>query len=269
MIASLLVAGLVVLGIMAVVGAAVAIAKLTASGNDADRNFSCNKVGSPVQGCPLTQPKLVDNGADAITKSARYKDCPDDVKKEITSKAFTDSEKKDLQEVLDKYKPLMKCDNNPVKEIGRSNKGITKKNSGCVSETDTMGEWFDDSGTLVLTDAASNPVDFADKDTQFKGTATHELAHGLLNRFDPRDCKAYDTPDDNPLMKEFRKSAGWDSTGTTLAETAGNKAPTDYAKTNSQEDLSESMMLYMYDPEKLKKASPERYEFCKKLMGDK
>jgi hypothetical protein len=76
----------------------------------------------------------------------------------------------------------MKCDNTPVKKIGRTNKGITKKKDGCVAETDTMGEWFDDSGTLVLTDAASNPVDFKDKDQQFKGTTAHELAHGLLNK---------------------------------------------------------------------------------------
>jgi hypothetical protein len=265
----LLAVGLVVLGLAAVVGATIAISKLIASGKDADQNFSGNKVGSPVQECPPAKgPKLVSDGREAIVNSTSYKGCPDDVKKEITSKDFTDSEKKGIQEVLDKYKPLMKCDNTPVKQIGRTNKGITK-NGGCVAETTTMGEWFDDSGTLVLTDAASDPTDFKDKDQQFKGTAAHELAHGLLNKFDPRTCKTYDDENDNPVMKEFRKSTGWDATGTTLTPTDTDKAPTDYAKTNSQEDLSESMMLYMYDPEKLKKESPARYEFCKTMLGDK
>lgn len=262
--------GWLVAGIAVVVAVGAALIALFSAKKDADKNFSGNDVGSPVQGCPAEKgPKLVSDGADAIVKSTSYKGCPEDVKKDITSKEFSDTEKKGVQEVLDKYKPLLKCDNSPVKKIGRSNKGITKKTDGCVAETSTMGEWFADSGTLVLTDAASNPVDFTDAEVQFKGTTAHELAHGLLNKFDPRDCKAYDSANDNPVMKEFRTAAGWDATGTTLTETGTDKAPTDYAKTNSQEDLSESMMLYLYDPDKLKNASPARYEFCKKLLGDK
>ncbi len=259
--------GWLVAGIALAVAAGAALIALIAAKKDADKNFSGKDVGAPVEACPAEKgPQLVSDGADAIVKSDSYKNCPANVKDEIKSKDFSDTEKKGIQEVLGKYNPLMKCDNSPVKKIGRTNKGITKSN-GCVAETSTMGEWFDESGTLVLTDAASNPVDFADKDVQFKATTAHELAHGLLNKFDPRDCKAYASANDNPVMKEFRKAAGWDATGTTLTETGKDKAPTGYAKTNSQEDLSESMMLYLYSPDKLKKASPARYEFCEKLLG--
>jgi hypothetical protein len=53
MIAPLLIAGLVVLGIGAVIAAGAAIAKLIAAGHDADQNFSSRRVGSPTQDCGI------------------------------------------------------------------------------------------------------------------------------------------------------------------------------------------------------------------------
>jgi len=212
-------------------------------------------------------PLLTDDGADAVTKSQRYKKCSDDVKNQIHNKPFSADEKKGIAEVLNKYQPLRKCGNAPLKQFGRTDKMITS-NGKCVAETDTMGEWFDDSGTIVLSDAASFPQDFSDPAKQFRGTVAHETAHALLNNFDPRTCKSYANSNDNPLMKEWHHAAGWDATGTVLTETGTDKAPTSYAKTNDKEDLSESMMLYMYDPDKLKAASPARYDFCRRLMGD-
>jgi hypothetical protein len=185
----------------------------------------------------------------------------------LTSKEFTDDEKKGIEEVLSKYKALMKCPKVPLKKIGRSDFGISR-NGKCVAENSTMGEWFSDSGTIVLTDAASNPVDFTDSATQFRATFAHEAAHALLDNFDPRSCKRYKNSSHNPLMKEFHAAAGWDPHGTTSTPTATDKPPTDYASTNDEEDLSESMMLYLYDPDRLKKVSPARYSFCKKLMDD-
>ena len=79
-----------------------------------------------------------------------------------------------------------------------------------------MGEWFDDKGTLVLTDQASDPIDFDDKKTQFRATAAHEIAHALFNNFDPTTCTSYKSADDNPLIKKFRKIAGWNSQGDKL-----------------------------------------------------
>jgi hypothetical protein len=222
-----------------------------------------------VQTCPLASnpPTLTDKGGEAITKSKIYSGCDKAVKDQIHDKSFTDDEKKDTEEVLDKMKPLTRCKEQPVKHIGRSDKGITKKSTGCEAETSTMGEWFADQGTLVLTDAASNPVDFKDKRTQYKGTLAHELTHGLTNNFDPRDCKSYDNWKDNPLMQEWAKAAGWNPDLKGLKDPS--KAPTNYAKTNPKEDLSESVMLYLYEPDTLKTKSPERYEFVQKLFGDK
>ncbi len=222
-----------------------------------------------IQPWPLTAylPHLTDKGGASLRSSDACFECPAEVKAAIQDVSFSGEEKKDTEEVLDKMKPLMHCENQPVKHIGRSDKGITKGANGCEAETSTMGEWFADRGSLVLTDAASNPVDFKDTRTQYKGTLAHELTHGLTNGFDPRDCKSYDNWKDNPLMQEWAKAAGWNSALTTLTD--DTKAPTDYAKKNPKEDLSESVMLYLYEPDTLKTKSPERYEFIQKLFGDK
>ena len=68
-------------------------------------------------------------------------------------------------------------------------------------------------------------------------------------------------------MKEFKEASGWNEAGDTLVETDEDKAPTDYAKTNADEDFAESAMLYQYDPDKLKSESPARYEFMQKLFN--
>lgn len=226
--------------------------------------------------CPAnSSPTLLDSGAEAIVQSDAYKECPDEVKDEIEGEPFTDQEKKDLEEVLDNYKPLMKCKNQPLKAIGKTNKGISHDEDGdCYAEEETLGEWFSDKGTLVLTDAASNgedPVFPGDSSKGFRATAAHEIAHALAGHgsgpgFDPRDCKEYPNNEDNPLMKEFKEASGWNEAGDTLVETDEDKAPTDYAKTNADEDFAESAMLYQYDPDKLKSESPARYEFMQKLF---
>jgi len=224
-------------------------------------------LGKAVQTCSKAAklPQLIDDGAKALTGSDAYKGCPEDVKNEILSKAFSDEEKAQVNEVLDKMSGLMTCDNHPIKQIGRTGKAITRDSSGCQAETSTYGEWFEDQGTLILTDVASNPLDFPDKATQFKGTLAHELTHGLTNGFDPRTCTAYDNMADNPLMQEWAKATGWDPTLSNLAD--ASKAPTEYAKTNAAEDLSETVMMYLYAPDELKAKSPERHAFAKKLLG--
>jgi hypothetical protein len=58
MVAPLLVAGLVILGVAAAIAAGVAIAKLIEAGKDADQNFSTCPVGSSTQPCPLSKPSV-------------------------------------------------------------------------------------------------------------------------------------------------------------------------------------------------------------------
>jgi len=45
-----------------------------------------------------------------------------------------------------------------------------------------------------------------------------------------------------------------------------NNPPTDYGKTDPAEDMSESVMMYVYDPQKLKSSSALRYTYIKDQM---
>ncbi len=232
-----------------------------------DDNGSDTKVVQACEKSPpkIFKPKLIENGADIITKSALYKDCSKDIKGKINSKKFNESEQKLIAEVLDKYAALLKCKDHPLKAIGRTDRAITK-NGTCVDESKTMGEWFADKGALILTDSANNTIDFKDESTQFKGTLAHEISHALMNKYDPRTCKSYSSITENPLMKEFMNAAGWSKKGTILKDKSS--APTNYAKTSPEEDLAESSMLFLYNSDALKKKSPARYKFLKKLFGD-
>jgi len=41
--------------------------------------------------------------------------------------------------------------------------------------------------------------------------------------------------------------------------------PTDYGKTNASEDLSETAMIYVVKPDRLKSGAPKRFAFMEKL----
>ena len=64
----------------------------------------------------------------------------------------------------------------------------------------------------------------------------------------------------------FGNNNGWrvnDQNVWTFTGTQGNQAPTDYAKKNPKEDLSESVALYVYNPQALQNSSPQRYNFVR------
>jgi len=93
----------------------------------------------------------------------------------------------------------------------------------------------------------------------------HEMAHGMTNEFDPRTCKSYKNWRDNPFMKDWGKASGWQDNLEEMKDGA-TASPTSYGNTSPREDFSESMMLYLYDPAKLKEKSAERYVFIDNLF---
>jgi hypothetical protein len=56
---------------------------------------------------------------------------------------------------------------------------------------------------------------------------------------------------------------------TLQADQALDYFPTEYGTTNPWEDIAESFELYLGDPEQLRRKSPKRYEFIKKLLDGK
>ncbi len=119
-----------------------------------------------------------------------------------------------------------------------------------------------------------------DPEKLFKGTILHEMIHGLQynhTRNNPTD--AYSTPllynymDAVITPNASGRDAGWEYKQAPGAPpppkwqlTSSQSPPTSYGKLNPKEDMCESVRIYMYDPQKLKDSSPQRYAFIRDEM---
>lgn len=134
------------------------------------------------------------------------------------------------------------------------------------------------SSSIRIYDIALQPSpEFADGDTKFKAVILHELTHGA--EYFQEKNSIYKNAYDSPLMINFMDAIrndtsinaataenGWVNMGALgwkYFGANGNQPPTDYSKTNPKEDLSESVKLYMYNPDKLKNSSMKRYNFIR------
>jgi len=132
------------------------------------------------------------------------------------------------------------------------------------------------SGTIHVFDHASSPYDFTDSDTQFKATILHEMTHSMARYKD--EYSIYSNPASSPLLKGYMEATrsaqlagnsvqnGWvlyGARGWVYYGSQGNIPPTTYGQKSPSEDLCESVMMYVYDPQVLQFHSPQRYEFIR------
>lgn len=138
--------------------------------------------------------------------------------------------------------------------------------------------------TIRVYDHASSPYDFKDDPaTQFKGTILHEMTHAFQSYKSKTEVQS--NVNGTPLLQNFMDKtrpkpesvAGINKNGWAYGYknpitkekewrfygAEGNEVPTDYSNTNPQEDLCESTMLYLYDPQRLKASSQARYDFVR------
>ena len=138
-----------------------------------------------------------------------------------------------------------------------------KRDSVCTKEPDCkswLGVYYPSEDSITIYDGAKSSGDFGllgtDGNRNFKGTIVHELTHSIQT---------------DKLSEEYAKMAGWEFDsleGTWKFKGDKKSLPTTYGGTNPHEDMAESVMLYAYDPQRLRKASPERYDFLKTKIFD-
>ena len=149
---------------------------------------------------------------------------------------------------------------------------------------DTFGVYHSDTSVIEILDFAHTPFDFSDDasgDKEFKATILHEMVHSM--QFKKDEYSNYDNPYKSPLVQSYMDATTpvnavdtgiWENGWTYFADRGkgskwknftgeGNSPPTDYGLTNPMEDLSESVMMYVYNPDQLKNSSPLRYEFIR------
>lgn len=109
--------------------------------------------------------------------------------------------------------------------------------------------------------------------SNFQGTLIHELAHFVECQFLDKWVEKFQWRyyKDNPDWeeKEIKGKKKWvnKKTGEVAISIVyplePEKCVSEYAKISMQEDICESVVAYIFDPEKLRKIAPEKYEILK------
>lgn len=154
---------------------------------------------------------------------------------------------------------------------------------GSVPKPNVFGDYSPSTGVIRIFNHASTPYDFENDpngDKQFKATILHELIHAMQYHKD--EYSNYKNVYASPLVQSYMDAIKplqaidtgiWEN-GWVYYEKQGengwknysgpeNDPPTDYGKTDPTEDMSESVMMYVYDSQKLQSSSPLRYSFIK------
>jgi hypothetical protein len=132
--------------------------------------------------------------------------------------------------------------------------------------------------TIRIFDRATQPYDFNNDETgdiEFKATILHEMTHALQYYNYGRD-PYIDPAFQSPLVIDYYNNVqsgsrvGWFEKNRvwTYKSDPGNDPPTAYGQSLPTEDISESVMMYVYDPQKLAASSPLRYNYIRtKIFG--
>ncbi len=130
--------------------------------------------------------------------------------------------------------------------------------------------------TIRIFDSATQMYEFSDAtgDTTFKATILHEITHAL--QYYKNDQDIYANPNsENPLVQGYVDVSGTGFDGWAYyngkwnyQSVTGNNPPTNYGMTNPMEDMSESVKMYVYNPQLLQTSSPQRYTYIRdKIFG--
>ncbi len=146
-----------------------------------------------------------------------------------------------------------------------------------------------ETAAIRIYDGAFQPFDFTDDPNgykEFKGTILHEMTHALQAYTGPNGGIVDPTKEvarnyySSPLLQNYMDATRpvtnmddpgfWGNNGWNLLRgqwkltgVPGNLTPTNYARTNPAEDLCESVMMYVYEPQKLQTSSAKRYNFIR------
>ncbi|WP_413262551.1 DUF4157 domain-containing protein [Floridanema flaviceps] len=199
------------------------------------------------------------SGVDAIKND--YPNAPDDVKNGLQTKVWQFKELIALEQALMHFAPILgtrrKASSRASKaqeitSVSKVDQAIDADDPSGVLDNTTLGEYFESSKNFSMFSAGTNStVDFKDNNKQLKGTAIHEIAHGLLKY----------------ALNDYVKALDYWIDEDTKSGKSGAEAPiTKYGETNANEDLSEAVMYYFVEAKTLRTKCPKRYAFIRELV---
>jgi len=202
-------------------------------------------------------------GMEAI--KAEYKKVPKQVTDKLKTKQWKMKELRAVKLALDHFAPILgknrkdssrKDEAQEVTSVSKLEQSIdvdSKRGRLDGSDKDaTLGEYFKGAKNFSMFSAGTNTaLNFKTSERQLEGTATHELAHGLL-RYE---------------LGGFIQATGyWLDAKTKSGAPDAEVPPTSYGKTNASEDLSESAMFFFMAPQPLQEKCPKRHKFLKGVV---
>jgi hypothetical protein len=104
------------------------------------------------------------------------------------------------------------------------------------------------------------------REAQFGGTLVHEMLHRNIATDENGDY--YQDLVDKPFIRDWATQFGWSSSGGTWTVQDKSTCVTNYSSmVNPEEDLAESVMMYVYWPNRLKAVNQEKFDFIKNTIG--
>ncbi|MBC7792370.1 MAG: hypothetical protein H7Z43_01575 [Clostridia bacterium] len=158
---------------------------------------------------------------------------------------FTDEQLQKIQNVLVAMRPLLRCHVQPprflvhVDELGFGLGGLQSDKPVAIFIAQSNGG------------------------STFASTLVHELAHALLQSYDPTTCNDHQRYNGaNPIVEKWKRRFQWYDDGPFVGE-----RPVDpYGHKNAAEDMATAFEAYFFDRSSLKDASPGRRKFFDDLF---
>jgi len=184
-------------------------------------------------------------GAAAVRKN--YPSAPKDVRKGVKTTEWKMKELRAIGRALAHFAPILgearkkskrKGAKQEITSVSKVAQSIDVDDPSGVLDTTTLGEFFEDQKNFsMFTAGTDSEVDFpGENEKQLEATAVHEIAHGLMEY----------------ALDDFIKATGyWRDKNTKSGKADAEAPPTAYGDTNASEDLSESVMFYFVDEQRL------------------
>jgi len=192
-----------------------------------------------------------DKGLEAIKNE--YPNAPKQVKNKLSKGVWQFKELKAIKAALNNFAPILgkkrddssrSGDPQAVQSISRLEKALDATGNTVTLDPNTLGQYFQGSKNFTMFKAGlSANVDFSSTVKQLRGTAVHEMAHGVFGDKEDEWAKELDY---------------WTDKFTKSGKQGAEEPITEYGKTNAAEDLAEAVMYYFVERQTLTVECPKR-----------
>lgn len=192
---------------------------------------------------------------------SEYSDVPNRVKKKLRTRRWRMRELRALETALGYYAPILGAERakstraaeaQEVTSVGKVKFSIDEDTPAGKLDPDTLGEYFATKKNMGLFKPSEGHHEvFKTEQKELVATFVHETGHGLLTY----------------ALKDFIAASGyWKDEDTKLSRRKRTESPpTDYGKTNAEEDLCDTAAMFFIDRKRLEKKCPKRCAFMVKL----